>query len=317
MVLEGFDGQPILSLVNFLIVFTCSLVISLLVCLLLLYFIAKSYHATFLFLCVLHFPQFLISLDHGLSCFNAVYVCFDLYYQHQLWFFWISQNKYHVEFLCLHPASHTALNHVSIFYFCALSPSVFRHFVFIQLKIWKCFLERHPTQVCKSKIVFNKMHLPKKPLDKINKQSCRVPGWLTTIWHFTKQSQRTHSHSHKSWERKVTFLPLCSLRMQACVIFLPSCPRAQGDCTSPELSHAIGIKVSLTGTPQGQRETAACFGANRWRRRWKLQMGHAGRWWKWLSLASSSVMRAPSLLCSFIRERRWNKERMCFGTVIF
>lgn len=101
--------------------------------------------------------------------------------------------------------------------------------------------------------------------------------------------------------------------MQACVIFLPSCPRAQGDCASPELSRAIGIKVSLTGTPQGQRETAACFGANRWRRRWRLQMGHAAQWWwKWWSLASSSVMRAPSPLCSFIRGRQWNKERVGF-----
>ncbi|GAA6073302.1 uncharacterized [Tachysurus ichikawai] len=47
--------------------------------------------------------------------------------------------------------------------------------------------------------------------------------------------------------------------MQARVIFLPFCPGAQGDCTSPELSHAIGIKASLTGTPQGRRESAGLF----------------------------------------------------------
>lgn len=79
--------------------------------------------------------------------------------------------------------------------------------------------------------------------------------------HFTKQIHNTHIPKTK--ECKVTFPPLCSPRMQACVIFLPSCPGAQGDCARPELSRAIGIKVSLTGTPQGQGETAACFGADR------------------------------------------------------
>lgn len=49
----------------------------------------------------------------------------------------------------------------------------------------------------------------------------------------------------------MTFPPLCLPRMQARVIFLPPCPRAQGDCASPELSRAVGIKVSLTGTPPG------------------------------------------------------------------
>ncbi|KAK2821231.1 hypothetical protein Q7C36_020574 [Tachysurus vachellii] len=34
----------------------------------------------------------------------------------------------------------------------------------------------------------------------------------------------------------------------------PDLKQTQGDCMSPELSHAIGIKASLTGTPQGRRE---------------------------------------------------------------
>lgn len=95
---------------------------------------------------------------------------------------------------------------------------------------------------CNTHPAFNKRHLPKQLLDEINS---KMAFKLNKAKTFTQSQVR---------KRKVTFLALCSARMQAHVIFLPSCPRAQGDCASLELSHAIGIKVSLTGTPQGRRE---------------------------------------------------------------
>lgn len=40
--------------------------------------------------------------------------------------------------------------------------------VFIQLKIWKRFPERHPSEIRQSKNVFNKTRFPKKPSDVID-----------------------------------------------------------------------------------------------------------------------------------------------------